>query len=255
MLNLYKEKSGYTAKNEIFIEIFTSFISDSNKYVRCEALEVLPVFVYNLEKSELDLKFLDFFRRTLEEYYFNIKDLKTQSDLFYSNVIFLSAYNFPCMILCYGKENWSKLKGVYSSLANDENLEVKKSLIASFLEISKILGREILENDLLTVYNSFLSHRNEVIKSLAQDTLTDVIKLMSENIREKYVKFFKVHDLYSYYHNFKTKSYDWRKKLDTILAYSKFFEFFDSKTIFGKMLPLLQRFCFDDVQILLMSLS
>jgi hypothetical protein len=151
------------------------------------------------------------------------------------------------MILCYGKENWSKLKGVYCSLANDENLEVKKSLIASFLEISKILGQEILENDLLTVYDSFLSNRNQEIKLLALGTLTDVIKLMSANIREKYIKFFKVHDLYSYYDYFKAKSYDWRKKLDTIVAYKEFYEFLDGKTIIGKLLPLLLRFCFDDV--------
>ena len=252
-MNLYKEKSNYTAKNDQFILIFSNFISDSNKYVRCEALETLPPFVYNLEKSELDGKFLDFYRRTLEEYYFNIKDLKSPSDPFYSSLIYVCAFNFPCLVFCYGKENWSKLKGVYSSLANDEDLRVKKSLISSFYEICKILGREILEADLLTVYDSFLSHRNEEIKKQALDKLTCVIKLMNENIRERYLKFFKIHDLYSFNETFKN-SYSWRKKLDTIKSYKKFFELFDTKTIFLRILPLLIRFCYDEVFILKLGL-
>jgi uncharacterized protein (UPF0216 family) len=243
LMKLNKEKSAYTAKNEEFIKLFSNFIYDSQKFVRASAINVFGKFLHCLEKQELDEKFLNFYKNTVEEYYFNFKDFAAETEnSFYSNLIYDCAYNFPAVLYSYGREAWGKLREIYSNLANDENQRVKQSVLSSFHEIAKILGSEIFEEDLLTLYDGFLSHSNSEVRNKAVNNLPKIVILMKHETKQRYLKFLTVYEWKE------VVKYKWRKKKEVIDAYGSYFKLFDVGVIWNKILALCVQLSFDDVR-------
>ncbi len=243
LMKLSKEKSAYQSKNDEFIILFSNFIYDSQKFVRATAIEKFGEFIHSLDKQELDEKFLNFYKNTVEEYYFNFKDFAAETESsFYSSLIYDCAFNFPAVLYCYGSDHWSKLKEIYANLANDENSRVKQSILSSFHEVAKILGPQILEEDLLTLYDGFLSHKNNEVRTRAINNLPNLICLMKPKTKERYLKYLTLYDCVS------VAKLKWRNKSEVLEAYSSYFYLFDADVIWNKILALCIQLCFDDVR-------
>ncbi len=246
-MQIYKEKSKYSGKNEIFLNLFNDFMLDSQKFVRVSALEVFGPFISHLEKDELKANLFDFFKNSLEEYYFNIKEfgLDHQSN-FYFNIKYNCAYNFPAILFCYGKQNWSQLKKIYSDLANDSDIKVKKCIISSFHEIVKLLDVDNVENDLLPIYDQFLTSFNEEIKNLSLKKLPLFMKFLNSDLRSKYRNHFQIYNLDFIINDI--NKIKWRNKIEIIENYENYFDVFESDLIKDKMINLVFYFCKDDVR-------
>lgn len=245
-MNIHKEKSKYFGKNETFLNLFNDFILDSQKFVRVAALEVFGPFISHLEKDELKSNYFDFFKNTLEEYYFNVKEfgLEHQSN-FYSSIKYYCAYNFPAVIYCYGKQNWSQLKKVYTALANDTDIKVRKCIISSFHEIVKLLDVEDVENDLLHIYDRYLNCIDEEIRNMALKKLPVFLKFLNSEYRLKYRNYFQLYNLDPIINN--VKKMKWRNKIEIIENYENYYDVYGNDIIIEKIVPLIFYYCKDEV--------
>ena len=139
-----------------------------------------------LDKKELSEKLFNFYIKTIEEYYKDEDNLVNIENKKRINYYF--AYNFPAVLLYYTTESWDKLKNIYKYLCNDEDMYVRSSIISSFYEISKILGKEITKNDLLPLYDIFLeNNKSPYCKILAEKNLPKILSNLDNNLREEYI--------------------------------------------------------------------
>lgn len=243
-----KENSNYTSKNDEFKNIFINFILDPQKYVRLAAIESFGQFIYQLEKDELDDQFFNFYKNSLEEYFFNVKEFGIETEMnYYGNIVFNCAYNFPAVLYCYGSSYWPKLKDIYFNLANDINDKVNNTILSSIHEVAKIIGPDLLDSDLLHVYDSFLSQRKEHIRNTAIKNLPKLMSLMSTDSKKKYIKYLQVYNLKAFENlSFRSRS-NWRKKVDILEGYRSYSHLFDTDYIWNELIPLCIQFTFDDV--------
>lgn len=246
MMIYNKEKSNYNHSNEDFLIIFRSFILDPQKYVRSQVIEIFGQFIYQLEKNELDEQFFNFYKNSLEEYFFNVKEFGIETEVnFYNGIIFNCAYNFPSVLYCFGEEYWHKLKEVYSNLANDKNEKVIMTIISSFHEIAKIVGPNLIESDLLPIYDSFLSHRSENVRNFSFKNLPKLIALMNSTTRTQYLKYLPIFDIDSL--NKSRNKYNWRKKIEVLENYSLYFHLFEDDFIWSNIISLCINLTLDNV--------
>ena len=243
MMTIYKKKSNYSAKNEIFLELFNNFVLDSQKFVRVAVLEIFGPFISHLEKEELHQTYFDFFKNSLEEYFFNVKEfnLETQSS-FYLSIKYNWAYNFPALIFCYGKEYWHMVKRIYSELAKDNHLKVKKCIISSFHELVKLLDEDDVKNDLLPLYDDFITSTNNEIRSLALKKLPCFMNHLKPDFRMKYRNYFKIYNI-----DFILNQAKWRSKIEILENYENYFDLFENEIILNRIIPLVVKFCRDEV--------
>lgn len=237
------ENLSVKTNNAFFIKLFNKFIFDQQKYVRSSILEVFGNFISLLEKEELNNSFLDFYKNTIEEYYFNIKDfgLETETN-FYSNIIYQCAFNFPAVLLCYGKDYWISLKKVYLHLAFDKDIKVVKCIICSMHEIAKILGNEATERDLLPIIEKILcDEKNSELKEFTLNKLPSLLKLLHSSTKEIYLKYLD----FSSFEN--VKKMKWREKIETVKKCENYFELFEIENVFTQFVPPLINLCLDDV--------
>lgn len=119
-------------------------------------------------------------------------------------------------------------------------------MIKSFVEVAKIIGQDNLKNDLISIYNSFLSNKNIEVRNLSLSNLPNLLNLLTnEEDKSKYMKF-----LIIYEDDFileAIRNTNWRKKVEALNKYSYYFHLFPIDTIWNKILRLCIIFCFDNV--------
>ena len=180
--NDYHRASDYVKKIILLIE---TFIEDKKKKVRMFLIEKFGEIIKPLDINEMSEKLLDFFIKTVEEYYGNEDNLINLENKKKLNFYF--AYNFPAVLLYYTSDHWEKLKNIYNYLCKDEDINIRKSIISSFHEISKILGKEITQNDLLPIYNKFLEYEeSSFTRILAEKNLPKILSNLDQETRDKY---------------------------------------------------------------------
>ena len=64
---------------------------------------------------------------------------------------------------CYGAEYWDELKESYIKMCFDKEMKVKRSLANSLADVAEILGPEITEKDLLTIFEKFFKEDSKCI--------------------------------------------------------------------------------------------
>ena len=77
-------------------------------------------------------------------------------------MLYHCAYNFPAVLLTLGAQAWPKLKPIHEKLVRDSRPKVRKTLAYSLFELTKILGAEMTESELLPVLFHFMKDVNEV---------------------------------------------------------------------------------------------
>jgi hypothetical protein len=245
-----KEDNDYNKVSEHVLKIvslFESFISDKKKKVRYFLIEKIGEIIKPLDKEELSDKLFAFYTQTIKEYYEkeeHLLDLENKN-----KISFYFAYNFPAVLLYYSPKSWEQLKNLYTFLCNDENTNVRSSIINSFYEISKILGKEITKNELLPIYNKFLEcEENSFTKKLAEKNLPKILSELDKETREKY---FNNNNIgYNYIISNETNlinKLNQNKKIEYLKNIVTYYTLYDNDIIYNNILPKCIYFSLDTI--------
>ena len=97
------------------------------------------------------------------------------------------AFQFPAVLITVGSSRWPELRSSYFHLSRDSESAVRRTLSFSLHEVAHILGTQIVESELLPVFEAFVhdeeSVRIGVMRHLA-DFLAEVENLA---IRESFL--------------------------------------------------------------------
>jgi len=246
-----------------FLEIIEKFILDKEKCVRDKVIEHIGEIISPLEKEELSQKLLTFYIDSANEFYYNKeivpiksskKNIKKKEDnpeeSKNENINYWFAYNFPAVLLCYGMDLWPKLGPIFKNMCKEKDLKVRRSIISSFHEIVKIVGEEITEKELLTLYDNFLNSKNPGEKKYAIKNLPKLLSNVSKEIREKYFKYFDAVSIFQKNINNKAGNLfftNWKNKVDVIEGILLYYHLYDKDVVYKSILPQCINFCFDDV--------
>ncbi|XP_056155646.1 serine/threonine-protein phosphatase 4 regulatory subunit 1 isoform X2 [Lampris incognitus] len=96
------------------------------------------------------------------------------------------AYSLPAVAMTLGRANWSCLRPTYCTLASDMQWKVRRTLAFSLHELALILGEELISEDLLPIFNSFLKDLDEVRIGILKH-LYDFFRLLGCDVRRKYL--------------------------------------------------------------------
>ena len=271
-----------------FISLIELLTKDKDKYVRYNILEKIGYIIEPLDKDELSLELLKFYEKSTKEYYANKKKKlptgvaiginmmkKKSQDLEETNFIFNSlkdkneieideikkklsdenigyylAYNFPAILYCYGSEYWPKLKPIYIDFCFETDMKIRKSIISSFHEVSKIIGQKITENELLPIYDTFLGSTNKAEKNLAVRHLPKILLLVDKEKKKKYFKYLEIASIFIDNIGTKVRNFNfinWKNKLDVIEGILCYYNLYDNDIIYNSIFPQCITFCLDDI--------
>ena len=68
-------------KSTTLIDIFKKFSTDSSKWVKIAAVQVIGQFIACLKKEDLNQSIFKFYLDVIEDYYENIKDMNLEFDV------------------------------------------------------------------------------------------------------------------------------------------------------------------------------
>ena len=271
-----------------FISLIEILTKDKEKYVRYNILEKIGYIIEPLDKEELSIELLKFYEKSAKEYYSNKKKKlptgvniginmmkKKSQDLEDTNFIFNSlkdkndieideikkklsdenigyylAYNFPAILYCYGSEYWPKLKPIYIDFCFETDMKIRKSIISSFHEVSKIIGQNITENELLPIYDTFLGSTNKAEKNLAVRHLPKILLLVDKEKKKKYFKYLEIASIFIDNIGSKVRNFNfinWKNKLDVIEGILCYYNLYDNDIIYNSIFPQCITFCLDDI--------
>ena len=220
------------------IQIYKNFVNDENseknnsKYA---AIEIFGEFISFIKPNENEN-----FDDLLKCYVESIKDMSEEKRE-YKTVIEKCAYNFPAVLQFFGAKAWPQLKPCFERMANQKDEKIKMKLACALGEISKLLGSEITESDLLEYVDKFFksSSPNSELKIKILTVLPDIIKLIQSNRKNAFLEYIK----YMIGH----KGDNWRKRLIFCKIIAKFNGTYSDPITYKRVFPIAINFCFDDV--------
>ena len=217
------------------LPIFKKFVQDEKSQVRNIAIEIFGEFISLINKTAVDnfSELLDFYVNTITELSSSKKENKV--------IIQKCAYNFPAVLQFFGAEAWPKLKPCFVKMANEKDEKIKMPLGAAMGEISKLLGSELTESDLLEYVDKFFksSSQNSELKIKILTALPEIIKNITSNKKNSYLEFIK--------YMIGNKDDKWRKRVTYCKIIGKFNGTYTDNIIYKRVFPIAINFCFDDV--------
>ncbi len=221
--------------NKTLLNIFQNFSKDTKNFVRNSTLEIFGQFISYLDKSNIKKyeELLNFYVNTINEFVNSNK----KDDIY---IIEKCAFNFPAVLVTFGKEYWDKLKICYTKMSDLKDEKIKMPLASSLGEISIILGNELTESDLLIFVDKFYSKGSYDIKMKILSILPNVIRnIKDDNKKNKYLENIKI--------LIGTKNDKWRKRLNYSKIIGKFYNTYTESIIYRRVFPIAINLCFDDV--------
>ena len=217
------------------LPIFKKFVQDEKNQVRNIAIEIFGEFISLINKTPTEnfSELLDFYVNTIME----LTSSKKENKL----IIQKCAYNFPAVLQFFGAEAWPKLKPCFVKMANEKDEKIKMPLGAAMGEISKLLGSELTESDLLEYVDKFFksSSQNSELKIKILTALPEIIKNINSNKKNSYLEFIK--------YMIGNKDDKWRKRVTYCKIIGKFNGTYTDNIIYKRVFPIAINFCFDDV--------
>ena len=236
------------------IALIEKFIEDKNEKVRFYLLEKIGEIIKAIPKKDLSEKLFLFYIKSIEEYYSNEENLinnKIDSDNT-RKVNFYFWYNFPAILSKYGKEKWEQLKDIYKYIIKEDDIYVINSVISSFYEICKILGKEITIKELLPLYNTFFEQDKSLfIKDLAEKHLYKIVSILDKEAREEYFSKYNIgfNSIINeeIKNNYLIKASIQNKKIEYLKNILSFYKLYDNDTIYKDILSKCIYFSMDPI--------
>ena len=217
------------------LPIFNSFVHEEKSIVKNVAIEIFGEFISLIQPNNAETfsELLDFYVNTILELHSSKRENKS--------IIQKCAYNFPAVLQFFGPNSWSKLKPCFAKMAGEKDEKIKMPLAASMGEISKLLGSEITESDLLEYVDQFFksSSQNSELKIKILKCLPDIIKNIASNRKNSYLEFTK--------YMIGNKDDKWRKRVTYCKIIGKFNGTYSDAIIYKRVFPIAINFCFDDI--------
>ena len=217
------------------LPIYKNFVHEEKTQVRNIAIEIFGEFISLIKKESSDdfSELLDFYVKTITE----LSTLKKEN----RTIIQKCAYNFPAVLQFFGAESWPKLKPCFIKMATEKDEKIKMPLGAAMGEISKLLGSELTESDLLEYVDRFFkgSGQNSELKIKILTSLPDIIKNINSNKKNTYLEFIK--------YMIGNKDDKWRERVTFCKIIGKFNGTYSDNIIYKRVFPIAINFCFDDV--------
>ena len=272
-----------------FVSLIEKLIQDKEKYVCNNILEKIGPIIEPLNKEELSLELLKFYKKSVEDYYIkkkkqlpsgmtvgnsNMKKKSIDNDeevnsfvvinnnksdneieeikkkLSEENMGYYFAYNFPAILYCYGKEHWSELKSIYIDFCFEVDTKIRRLIIVSFHEISKIIGQTITENELLPIYDTFLNSNDKIERNLAIRYLPKILMQVSKEKKKRYFKYLEAASIFIDNIGSKVRNFNfinWKNKLDVIEGILCYYNLYENDIIYKSIFPQCISFCLDDI--------
>ncbi len=156
------------------IPIFKNFAQDEKPVVKNAAVEIFGEFISLINKADAEnfVELLDFYVDTIQK-------LVSKGRRDDKIIIQKCAYNFPAVLLFFGKNYWEKLKPCFTLMANEKDEKIKLPLASSLGEISTIIGPDLTESDLLEYVDKFFksSTQNSELKLKILKVLPEIIPI------------------------------------------------------------------------------
>ena len=287
ILKIYKEKVDNYVKNNIildnkklsakhYVNLIEKFILDDQKFVRNAILERIGEIISSIdqERDGLSIKLFNFYKESVENYYFNkskllsatmsvnsgltMNSISTKMSSISSNrtrygqedINYYFAYNFPSVLYVYGRESWPKLRKIYGNLCNETSGRIRMSIISSFYEICKMVGQENIEIDLLQYYDLFLESEDNKEKNIAIRHLPKILNLVSKEARQKYLQYFDAVSIFQDNAGDKVRNFNfisWKNKLDVIEGILCYYNLYENDIIYKSIIPQCITFCLDPI--------
>lgn len=162
--------------------------ASAEKWVRVQAMQNFGQIVHAChlknEKRQLSGKINEVCR-----FFYDLEFLKAEKVNIQAEDSFMSddesekikemwAFHMPCVLLVQKSEFWPTLKQIYQEIYTDIAVPVKRSLAASFLEITKL---HLDEQFMTPVLQSFATSPVEEVRQKVYPHLIPYIKLTSQN--------------------------------------------------------------------------
>ena len=182
------EKSIFSSDNDntYYIDKYNSFTLDNDKQVQIASMQIFGEFILLLNRNEIDTKYLDLFKNTVDAYFFYQKQQKDDEELLIALV-----KNIPIILYRFGKECWeSTICAIFTKLLKKKNENVVKAIVSIFGEVASLLDENKVIYDLLPLFNVCITSKDQQVKQLAK---TQLRKVMS-NVHQQETK-----QIYTYF--------------------------------------------------------
>ena len=238
------------------IALIEKFIEDKNEKVRFYLIEKIGEIIKSIPENYLSEKLFNFYIKSIEEYYSDEENLinnKLEKGINPDRKInFYFWYNFPAILFKYGKEKWNELSNIYNYITKEDDIILINSIISSFYEISKILGKEITVKELLPLYNNFLENNNNYfIRDLAEKHLYKILSILDKETREEYFNKYNIgfNSIIKseQENNYLINSFIQNKKISYLKNISTFYQLYDNDTIYKDILSKCIYFSMDPI--------
>ena len=225
-----------TISKEI-LPIFNNFAKDDKTVVKNVIVEIFGEFLSLIDKDDLEnaSQLLDFYVNTIQ----NIESRGNKKED--KVVIQKCAFNFPAVLQFFGKDSWEKLKPCFNLMVKEKDEKIKLPLASALGEISKILGPETTEYDILEYVDTFFNNSSPLseLKIKILSVLPDIIKNISSSRKNNYLEFLKF--------MIRNKDDKWRKRVTYTKIIGKYNGTYNDSTIYKRVFPIAINFCFDDI--------
>lgn len=217
------------------LQIYKCYTEDSQKFVKNSALEVVGYFTDVLPKdSKLNVRFiLDFYVKTVESLY-QSNQVATQAD---NETLYNCAFNFPAVLLFFGKESWLELRPIYIKMTADKYFKVRKSLASSINEVANIIGKKDTEQYLIPIFDRFYREEGEIQRAIYK-TMPQFLLNVNENKRIGYLE--KLRKMI-------TGREKWRTKKECVDILGNLGGVFDDDVAYEQIFPICVKLCVDEV--------
>jgi serine/threonine-protein phosphatase 4 regulatory subunit 1 len=147
------------------------------------------------------------------------------------------AFSFPAVLLTLGRDKWSALQGVYSTLTQDLQWKVRRTLSHSLHEVAKILGTELTEEHLLSTFNLFLKDLDQVRVGVIRH-LSSFLEVLSPLRRAEYIE--SIRDI-------QLNSANWRFRKLLAKQLGRLARLYETQTVSEAIIPMTIQLCEDPV--------
>lgn len=167
-------------RGPLLIPLFESFVKDTSRWVRMAAFQNLGPFLAALEREHVTDELVEHFL-SMATTVSNQLGGSGEAD-----IKFHCAFSFPAIVTIVGASEWRKLAPTFELLSNDTFWKIRRTFAHSLHELARILGQEITEAELATVFDSYL-HDIQDVKLGAMMHFADFLEQVSPSFRESYL--------------------------------------------------------------------
>eukprot|EP00339_Tiarina_fusa_P026524 CAMPEP_0117008902 /NCGR_PEP_ID=MMETSP0472-20121206/8245_1 /TAXON_ID=693140 ORGANISM="Tiarina fusus, Strain LIS" /NCGR_SAMPLE_ID=MMETSP0472 /ASSEMBLY_ACC=CAM_ASM_000603 /LENGTH=610 /DNA_ID=CAMNT_0004711061 /DNA_START=14 /DNA_END=1846 /DNA_ORIENTATION=+ len=222
------QHSSRTARLQQLTPVYLNLIKDASRWVRNSTYQHLGPFIATLDGNEVPQQLLEHYTGMIEG---------TRSQYGDSDTVRFCAFSFPGVLLTLGRDKWTCLQKVYSTLTEDLQWKVRRTLSHSLHEVAIILGTELTEAHLLSTFGLFLKDLDQVKVGVIRH-LSEFLEILSPERRKDYVDI--ITDIQLHGGN-------WRFRKLLAKQLGKLASLFDISTVTTSIIPMAIQLCEDQV--------